>query len=106
MRLVKIFGIILINLVFVYFLAQNAGEKVDLNLLFLSYENVPVFLIILFSLSIGILSGFLSAVIVVLSLKSQTRSLKDKNRLLTDELNDLRNAAIDEDIYDTEDGDL
>ena len=106
MRLVKIFGIILINLVLVYFLAQNAGEKVDLNLLFLSYENVPVFLIILFSLSIGILSGFLSAVIVVLSLKSQTRSLKDKNRLLTDELNDLRNAAIDEGIYDTEDGDL
>ena len=106
MRLVKIFGIILINLVFVYFLAQNAGEKVDLNLLFLSYENVPVFLIILFSLSIGILSGFLSAVIVVLSLKSQTRSLKDKNRLLTDELNDLRNVAIDEGIYDTEDGDL
>ena len=106
MRLVKIFGIILINLVLVYFLAQNAGEKVDLNLLFLSYENVPVFLIILFSLSIGILSGFLSAVIVVLSLKSQTRGLKDKNRLLTDELNDLRNVAIDEGIYDTEDGDL
>ena len=106
MRLVKIFGIILINLVLVYFLAQNAGEKVDLNLLFLSYENVPVFLIILFSLSIGILSGFLSAVIVVLSLNSQTRSLKDKNRLLTDELNDLRNVAIDEGIYDTEDGDL
>ena len=106
MRLLKIFGIILINLVLVYFLAQNAGEKVDLNLLFLSYENVPVFLIILFSLSIGILSGFLSAVIVVLSLKSQTRSLKDKNRLLTDELNDLRNVAIDEGIYDTEDGDL
>ena len=44
--------------------------------------------------------------IVVLSLKSETRSLKDKNRLLTDELSDLRNAAIDEDIYDTEDGDL
>ena len=106
MRLVKIFGIILINLVLVYFLAQNAGEKVDLNLLFLSYENVPVFLIILFSLSIGILSGFFSAVIVVLSLKSQTRSLKDKNRLLTNELNDLRNVAIDEGIYDTEDGDL
>ncbi|MBA08322.1 MAG: hypothetical protein CMG52_05365 [Candidatus Marinimicrobia bacterium] len=106
MRLVKIFGIILINLVLVYFLAQNAGEKVDLNLLFFSYVNVPVFLIILFSLSIGILSGFLSAVIVVLSLKSQIRSLKDKNRLLTDELNDLRNVAIDEGIYDTEDGDL
>ena len=106
MRLVKIFGIILINLVLVYFLAQNAGEKVDLNLLFFSYENVPVFLIILFSLSIGILSGFLSAVIVVLSLKSQIRSLKEKNRLLTDELNDLRNVAIDEGIYDTEDGDL
>ena len=106
MRLVKIFGIILINLVLVYFLAQHAGEKVDLNLLFLSYENVPVFLIILFSLSIGILSGFLSAVIVVLSLKSQTRSLKEKNRLLTDELNDLRNVAIDEGIYDTEEGDL
>jgi len=30
--------------------------------------------------------------------------LKTKNRKLSDELNDLRNVAIDEGIYDTEDG--
>ena len=33
--------------------------------------------------------------------KSQIKSLQNKNRILTDELNDLRNVAIDEGIYDT-----
>jgi|TARA_B100001971_G_C17754801_1_gene317239 uncharacterized integral membrane protein len=106
MKLVKIFSLILVTMFLVYFLTQNAGEKVNLNLLIYSYENVQVNAIIFFSLLIGILIGFIAAVIVVLSHKSQIRSLQDKNRRLTNELNDLRNVAIDEGMYDTEDGDF
>jgi len=42
---------------------------------------------------------------MILSGKSEIRSLKNKNRNLSDELNELRNASIDEDIYDSESGD-
>jgi hypothetical protein len=56
------------------------------------------------AISVGILIGFGVALTNILSDKSEIRSLKIKNRKLSDELNDLRNVAIDEGIYDTEDG--
>ena len=56
------------------------------------------------ALAIGILIGYGVAVTSIISSKSETRSLKLKNRRLSDELNDLRNVAIDEGIYDNDDG--
>ena len=90
----------------VYFLTRNAGEnsKVFVDLIFKQYDNASVSMIILGAITIGIFGGYLSAVFSVLSAKSEIRSLQNKNRRLTDELNDLRNVAIDEGIYDTEDG--
>ena len=38
-----------------------------------------------------------------LSNKSEIRNLRNKNKILTDELNDLRNVAVDEGIYDSDD---
>ena len=52
----------------------------------------------------GVAAGFLSAVFIIISNKSQIKSLQNKNRILTDELNDLRNVAIDEGIYDNVEG--
>jgi len=40
----------------------------------------------------------------ILTNKADIRSLRTKNRKLSDELNDLRNVAIDEGIYDLDDG--
>ena len=90
----------------VYFLTRNAGEnsKVFVDLIFKQYDNASVSMIILGAITIGIFGGYLSAVFSVLSAKSEIRSLQNKNRRLTDELNDLRNVAIDEGIYDTEGG--
>ena len=48
---------------------------------------------------------YLLAIFSILASKSDIRSLQMKNRRLSEELNDLRNVAIDEGIYDTEDGD-
>ena len=62
-------------------------------------------MVILFTLLFGVISGFLTSVFVIFSNKTQIKSLQNKNRILTEELNDLRNVAIDEGIYDSDDGD-
>ena len=64
-----------------------------------AYLNV----ILLFNLLFGVAAGFLASVFIIISNKSQIKSLQNKNRILTDELNDLRNVAIDEGIYETVD---
>ena len=103
MKLVKIFaGLVLLILVLV-FLMQNT-KVVSVNLVFAQYENVQVAMIMLGALSVGILIGYGVAVTNILSAKTEIRSLKTKNRRLSDELNDLRNVAIDEGIYDTDEG--
>ena len=56
------------------------------------------------ALALGMIIGYGVAVTNILSGKSELRSLRAKNRRLSDELNDLRNVAIDEGIYDSEDG--
>ena len=106
MKLAKILAAMFLILGLVYFLTRNAGEnsKVFVDLIFKQYDNASVSMIILGAITIGILGGYLSAVFSVLSAKSEIRSLQNKNRRLTDELNDLRNVAIDEGIYDTEGG--
>ncbi len=107
MKLAKIFGIMIIVLGLVYFLTQNAGEnsKVYVDLIFVQYVNASVSMIILGTLSIGVVLGYLSAILSILSSRSEIRSLQNKNKKLSEELNDLRNVAIDEGVYDAEDGD-
>ena len=106
MKLAKILASMFLILGLVYFLTRNAGEnsKVFVDLIFKQYDNASVSMIILGAITIGIFGGYLSAVFSVLFAKSEIRSLQNKNRRLTDELNDLRNVAIDEGIYDTEGG--
>ena len=64
-----------------------------------------LFLPAIFTLLFGVISGFLTSVFVIISNKTQIKSLQNKNRILTEELNDLRNVAIDEGIYESDDGD-
>ena len=104
MHLFKIFLLIVFNLIIIVFMTQNSGEKVDIHFFNYSLEKAYLNVIPLFNLLFGIIAGFLSAVFVILSHKSQIKSLQNKNRILTEELNDLRNVAIDEGIYESEDG--
>ncbi len=104
MNLIKIFILILFNLLIIVFMTQNSGEKVEIHFFNYSIENAYLNVILLFNLLFGIVAGFLAAVFVIFSHKSQIKSLQNKNRILTDELNDLRNVAIDEGIYESEDG--
>jgi len=103
MKLVKIFAGLVVLILVLVFLMQNT-KVVSVNLVFAQYENVQVAMIMLAALSVGILIGYGVAVTNILSAKTEIRSFKTKNRRLSDELNDLRNVAIDEGIYDTDEG--
>ena len=102
MKLFKTFIWTLIILSLIFFLMLNTA-RVHLNLIFTEFNSAPVNMIIFGSIAIGILFGYLIAIFSILSNKSEIRNLRNKNKRLTDELNDLRNVAVDESIYDSDD---
>ena len=101
MHLIKIFLLIAFNLIIIVFMTQNSNEKVDIFFLSYSLNDTYLNVVLLFNLLFGVAAGFLASVFIIFSNKSKIKSLHDKNRILTDELNDLRNVAIDEGIYES-----
>ena len=104
MHLIKIFLLVIFNLIIIVFMTQNSNEKIDIFFCNYSLNDAFLNVVLLFNLLFGVAAGFLSAVFIIISNKSQIKSLQNKNRILTDELNDLRNVAIDEGIYDNVEG--
>ena len=104
MHLIKIFLLIIFNLIIIVFMTQNSNEKIDIFFFNYSLNDAFLNVVLLFNLLFGVAAGFLSAVFIIISNKSQIKSLQNKNRILTEELNDLRNVAIDEGIYDSVEG--
>ena len=105
MKLVKIFGGLVFMVLILFFLMRNTNP-VFVDLVFAQYDNVQVAVVMLGSLAVGMIIGYGVAVTNILSGKAEMRSLKTANKRLSDELNDLRNVANDEGIYDTEEGDV
>ena len=105
MKLVKIFGGLVFMILILFFLMRNTNP-VYVDLVFAQYDNVQVAVVMLGALAVGMMIGYGVAVTNILSGKAEMRSLKTANKRLSDELNDLRNVAIDEGIYDTEEGDV
>ena len=75
-----------------------------MDLVFTEFNDASVSMVIFGSLTIGIILGYLFAIFSILTAKAEIRSMQNKNKRLSDELNDLRNVAIDEGTYD-DDGD-
>ena len=105
MHLFKVFLLILFNLIIIIFMTQNSVERVDIHFINYSIQNSYLNVVLLFTLLFGVISGFMTSIFVIFSNKAQIKSLQNKNRILTEELNDLRNVAIDEGIYESDDGD-
>ena len=84
-----------------YFLHLN-DARVDVNLIYRGFDQVPVSIILLSSLGMGVLIGYFLSLINILKIKSDLRKTVNKNRILTDELNSLRNIAVDEEITSEE----
>ena len=103
MKLVKIFVALVLVIIILYFLLQN-NNPVDIDLVFYQKEGVAVSVVMLGALGIGMLIGYGVALMMILAGKSELRSLKNKNQQLVEELNDLRNASIDEGIYEDQNG--
>ncbi len=82
-------------------MTQNSNEKVDIFFLSYSLSGAYLNVVLLFNLLFGVAAGFLASVFIIISNKSQIKSLQNKNKILSDELNDLRNVAIDEGNYET-----
>ena len=103
MKLVKIFVALVLVIIILYFLLQN-NNPVDVDLVFYQKEGVAVSVVMLGALGISMLIGYGVALMMILAGKSELRSLKNKNQQLVEELNDLRNASIDEGIYEDQNG--
>ena len=99
MKLFKTFFLIIIVLFLIYFLSMNNGP-VDIDLLFKKFDGVSISMVIFGALSLGVTIGYIIAVFAVLSSKAQNRSLQNKIKSLSEELNNLRNVAVDETIYE------
>ena len=102
MHLFKIFLLILFNLIIIVFMTQNSVERVDIHFFNHSIESYYLNVVILFTLLFGVIAGFLTSVFVIFSHKTQIKSLQNKNRILTDELNDHRNLYNDDESEDGE----
>ena len=103
MHLIKIFLLIVFNLIIIVFMTQNSNERVDIFFLTYSLNDAYLNVVLLFNLLFGVAAGFLASIFLIISNKSEIKSLQNKNRILADELNDLRNVAIDEGIYEAVD---
>ena len=101
MKFVKTFFVILLIFFLLYFLHLN-DARVDVNLIYRGFEQVPVSIILLSSMGMGVLIGYFLSLINILKIKSDLRKTDNKNRILTDELNSLRNIAVDEETISEE----
>ena len=102
MNLIKIFLLIVFNLLIIVFMTQNSNEKVDIFFFNYSLSESYLNVVLLFTLLFGVFFFFFASVFIIISNKSQIKTLQNKNRVLSNELNDLRNVAIDEGIYNAE----
>ena len=99
MKLFKTFFLIIIVLFLIYFLSMN-NARVDIDLLFKKFNGVSISMVIFGALSLGVIFGYIIAVFSVLSSKAQNRKLQSKIKSLSDELNNLRNVAVNETVYE------
>jgi len=63
-----------------------------------SFQEFPVWIIVLGMLTIGVLLGFFIALFQILSQKGELVSMRSRIKRLQVEINNLRNESIDEDI--------
>lgn len=81
------------------------GENIMIKIPFLnnqltgeSFQEFPVWIIVLGVLTIGVLLGFFIALFQIISQKGEIVSMKSRLKRLQVEIDNLRNESIDEDI--------
>ena len=101
MRLISLFFIVLIVLLIMWFLTQNADQVVEeLEIFQYSYFNIYLVNVLFGAFAFGVIMGFLIPVFQYLGAKSETRKLKREMKKIRSELDDLRNVGIESDLED------
>ena len=112
MKLIKyIINLFILTGTLVFLFKLNAinetvdGETLMIKIPFLgdqltgqSFQEFPVWIIILGMLTAGVLLGFFIALFQILSQKAELVSMRSKLKRLKVEIDNLRNESIDEDI--------
>ena len=102
MRLFKALLSIVVLLGLLMVLVKNT-EPVAIDLLVRQFENVPVAVVILITVGVCIFIGYALALSVIMTSKAEARLLRNENKKVSDEINSLRNIAVDEGVYDDDD---
>lgn len=103
MRLLSLFGILVIVLVIMWFFINNMDQVVqEFEIFKYVFYNVNLVNILFGTLAVGILVGYLVPVFQYLGAKAEVRRLKKEKKKLQSELNDLRNLPVESGIEETE----
>ena len=102
MRLFKALLSIAVLLGILMILLKNT-EPVAIDLLVRQFENVPIAVVILITVGVGIFIGYALALSVIMTSKAEARLLRNENKKVSDEINSLRNIAVDEGVYEDDD---
>ena len=87
---------ILIFILALYALSQNSIQAVDISIFGKSYYQVSLMTVIIITLTIGAVLGGVFMAFSMIQSQGEIRQLKQKNRNLLTELENLRNISIDE----------
>ena len=90
-----ILGALLIILI-LGFAFQNQHQVAHVNVWNWTSPEMPLYLIVYFGFSLGILTWLFVSIFKIMQLKVECRQLNKQNELLTDELNRLRNLSVEE----------
>lgn len=104
MRLISLFFIVIIVLIIMWFLTQNADQVVkELEIFQYSFEDVDLIKVLFGTFAFGVIMGFLIPVFQYIGAKGEARKLKKEVKKLKSELNDLRNVGIESELEVEED---
>ena len=102
MRLFKVFLGIVFLLGLLSILMKNT-EPVEVDLILKKFIDIPVAVVIIVTVGLGIFIGYIMALSVIMTSKAESRALRSQNKILSNEINSIRNIAVDEGIHEAGD---
>jgi uncharacterized integral membrane protein len=103
-RVVAAVALLIITIAIIAFAVMNPGERVIINLGWVSFRDVPMILALFLAFVIGIALTLLYCLYYFVDLSLNARRLKKRNKALEAELLAIRNLPIDESLEDVQPG--
>lgn len=82
MRILSIFFWIIIGAILVYFFTANASQYVSMDLLYTTYENVSLAIVIFLSIFMGVIMGAVLLITQYFKAKAEVVGLRKQNKNL------------------------